>query len=314
MPKTFIRVVEAWVPSNDRTMLEYGGGLYGEATRFAAASRAMCFGRGEGLPGQAWEQRRPIVLKQFEGSYFQRTRTAHAEGLTCGIAVPIFAGDFLNAVLVLFCGDDQEHAGAIELWHNDPALGPDMTLVDGYYGNTAEAFEYVARRTSFRRGNGLPGIVWDGGKPLFIEDLGKSARFLRASTATRVGINRGFAVPCPVPTPDHFVMAFLSALGTPIVRRFETWEPDVGRERLQRSAGFCEVGGTLAPGVAGTVQQCGQGTIGKVLLTGAPAFSDNAAAEPAGVGDSAAAAGLQSLVAFPVLRDGRLVAAVAWYF
>ena len=32
--KTFIRVVEAWVPSADRSLLEFSGGMYGAATRF----------------------------------------------------------------------------------------------------------------------------------------------------------------------------------------------------------------------------------------------------------------------------------------
>ena len=113
--KTFIRASEVWVPSTDRTMLEWGGGLYRAAPRFAAISRTLCFGRGEGLPGQAWEQERPIVLKVVQGSYFRRTAAAHAEGITCGIAVPIYAGDFLTSVLVIFCGDDEAHAGAIEL-------------------------------------------------------------------------------------------------------------------------------------------------------------------------------------------------------
>lgn len=45
------------------------------------------------------------MLKQFDGSGFRRTQAATAEGLTCGIALPIFAGDLLTAVLVLFCGD-----------------------------------------------------------------------------------------------------------------------------------------------------------------------------------------------------------------
>ena len=312
--KTFIRAVEAWVPSSDRTLLEYGGGMVGQATRFGAASRTMCFGRGEGLPGQAWEQRRPIVLKQFEGSYFQRTEVAHADGLTCGIAVPIFAGEFLTSVLVLFCGDDEAHAGAIELWCNDPAEAPDMTLIDGYYGRTAEAFEYISRRTSFRKDNGLPGMAWGSGQPVFMEDLGKSARFLRAETATKVGINRGFAMPCPVPTDETYVMAFLSALGTPIVRRFESWEPDASRRRLRRKAGFCEMSGALHTAPDDTAPECGQGTIGKAFLTGVPAFSDNAASEPGSIGASAAATGLTSLVAVPVLRGGRLTAAVAWYF
>ena len=159
---SFIRALEVWVPSNDRSMLEFGGGHYGAATRFAAISRELCFGRGEGLPGQAWEAGHPIVLKEFEGSYFRRIAAARAEGLTCGIAVPIFAGDFLNAVMVIFCGDDAAHAGAIELWHNDPHESHDMTLVDGCYGSTGDTFEFISRSVSFRRGTGLPGMAWPG--------------------------------------------------------------------------------------------------------------------------------------------------------
>src|SRR5260221_7893246 len=112
--KTFVRVVELWTPDASGSLLEFGGGLYPDAPRFGAASRTMCFGRGEGLPGRAWEAGRPIVLKQFEGSYFRRTRLALAEGLSCGIALPVYAGDALRAVLLLFCGDDAEHAGAVE--------------------------------------------------------------------------------------------------------------------------------------------------------------------------------------------------------
>ena len=312
--KTFIRAVEVWVPSADRTMLEFGGGLYGKATRFEAMSRALCFGRGEGLPGQAWEQGKPIILKQFDGSYFRRTQAAHAEGLTCGIAMPIFAGDFLTSVLVLFCGDDAEHAGAIELWHNDPAESADMKLVDGYYGTTADAFEYISRHTTIRRGNGLPGMAWEAGLPVFVEDLGKGSRFLRAEAAVKVGINRGFAMPCAVQSPQHYVLAFLSALGTPIAQRTEIWMPDAARENLTLAGGFCERRGMIAPSAAMPVLECGQGTIGKVFLTGVPAVSDNAGSEPAGLGRIASEAGLETLVAVPVITEGRLVAAVAWYF
>jgi hypothetical protein len=227
--------------------------------------------------------------------------------------VPVFAGDFLSAVLLMFCGDDTEHAGAIELWHNNPRAGSDMALVDGYYGNTGDAFEMSSRRTLFRRGTGLPGMAWESDSPVFIEDLGKSARFLRADSATKVGINRGFAIPCPVPGDEHYVMAFLSALGTPIARRVEIWKPDAAREHLHLDGGFCEYAGTLAAGSRQALER-GQGTIGQLLLTGIPGISAEAASEPGGVGAAAGAAGLSSLVAMPVVRQGRLVAAVAWYF
>lgn len=312
--KTFIRVVEYWVPSGDRTYLEYGGGCYGRAARFGALSRSLCFARGEGLPGQAWEAGHPIVLKQFEGSPFRRTEAARAEGLTCGIAVPIFAGDFLTSVMVIFCGDDDAHAGAIELWHNDPAESKDMTLVDGYYGTTGEAFEFISRRTSLRRGHGLPGLAWERGVPVFMEDLGRGSRFLRAESAIQVGINRGFAMPCASREKRHYVLAFLSALATPIARRFEVWEPDPTRTRLHRVSGFCEVEGALGGAPDGPSLDRAQGTIGTPFLTGVPAASDHADSEPGDVGTAARRAGLQTLVAVPVLREGRLAAVVAWYF
>ena len=181
--KTFIRAVECWVPSVDRSLLEFGGGLYGEAGRFAHASRSLCFAFGEGLPGQAWEAGHPMVLKDLAGANFRRTAAAQAEGFSCGIALPIFAGEVLTSVLVIFCGDDDEHAGAIELWRNRPAESKDMTLVDGYYGTTGEAFEYSSRRTAFRRGHGLPGMAWDSGLPVFMHDLGLGSRASSAPTA-----------------------------------------------------------------------------------------------------------------------------------
>jgi hypothetical protein len=312
MTSTFIRVAEVWVPDAGRTLLEFGGGLYGRARRFGALSRSMCFGRGEGLPGEAWESGRPIVLQQFEGSNFRRTQAALAEGLTCGIALPIFAGELLTAVLVLFCGDDEAHAGAIEVWHNDPATGKDMTLADGYYGSTADAFEFISRRTSFRPGTGLPGLAWQSGLPVFMPDLGKGGRFLRADSAVKVGINRGFAIPCSTRGPDTYVMAFLSALATPIVRRFECWLPDPDGSTLRRREGFCESAGALDGGGAPVAR--GTGALGRALAHGVPVIAEHAADEPGAVGLAAAEHGLDSLVALPVLRDSRVVAVVGWYF
>ena len=326
LKKTFIKATEFWVPSRDRSFLEYGGGLYGTATRFGALSRTLCFARGEGLPGQAWEAGHPIVLRQFVGSYFQRTTAAHAEGLTCAIAMPIFAGDFLTSVLVIFCGDNDEgQAGAIELWHNDPAKSKDMTLVDGHYGNTGDAFEFISRRTSFRRGHGLPGQCWGTGMPVFLEDLGKASGFLRGDSAVKVGINRGFAVPCAAGRGGMYVLAFLSALATPIARRVEVWERQEGTEggagsdapaapQLRRVSGFCEALGSLAASTQALALEFGQGTIGQVLLTGVPGISNHADSEPVGLGAAAKEAGLKSLAAIPVIRDGRTVACVALYF
>jgi len=312
--RTFIRAVEVWMPDAGHTLLEWGGGLYPDAPRFGAISRTMCFGRAEGLPGQAWDSGHPIVLKKFEGSYFLRSRAAAAEGLTCGIALPFFHGESLSAVMVVFCGDNASHAGAIELWHSEPEVSPDMTLDDGYYGTTAEVFEFVARQTAFRKGFGLPGLAWDSGLPVFMPDLGKGTRFIRADSAVQVGINRGLAIPCSARGSGVWVMALLSALGTPIVRRVETWLPDATGRHLWRREGFCELRGTIGAGGDGERVEIGEGVLGQALVQRAPVIAEDAVQQPGAVGAVVGELGLQSVAAWPVLRDGRVAAVVAWYF
>jgi hypothetical protein len=311
---SFVRVVETWLPDRQGTLLEFSGGHFGTARRFAAISRTMCFGRGEGLPGRAWEAGRPIVLKDLAGPYFRRGEAALADGLACGVAMPVFAGERLTAVLTIFCGDDSERVGAIELWRNDPKASPDMTLDDGYYGATSEVFEFISRHTSFRRGTGLPGSVWQSGLPLFLPDLGKGGRFLRADSAEKVGINRGFALPCSTTDGAHYVMAFLSARGTPIVRRFETWLPDPPTGTLRRAEGFCERFGAVPPGDSGDAVLPGQGALGRAWSSGAPAIAQRATDEHAATAAAARLASLEAQVAIPVHRGGEVAAVVAWYF
>lgn len=293
---TFIRVVEVWVPDEPGTLLVLGSAHYGAATRFGASSRQMCFGRGEGLPGQAWEAGHPVVLKQFEGSAFRRTAAAHADGLSCGIALPVFQGDALKAVVLIFCGDGpsgtQQLAGAIELWRNEPAASKDLLLADGYYGATSEVFEFISRRTAFRKGTGLPGLAWESGLPVFMPDLGKGSRFMRADSAEKVGINRGFAIPCNSAGPDAYVMAFLSALDTPIVQRYETWLPGADGT-LRRTEGFCQTEGALE-GDAGPPGPA----LHRAYASATPQV------QPLGAG--------RSVVALPVLRAGQVAAVVAW--
>jgi len=309
--QTFIRAIEIWVPSKDRRRLELGSGLYGPLSEFETASHAMSFGFDEGLPGKAWAAGHPIVLKDLTGSYFKRGEVAEAAGLTCGVALPIFAGSFLLAVIVLFCGDDRDHVGAIELWHTPPGLN-EMSLVDGYYG-TAEVFEWSSRHTKFMRGTGLPGQIWETGMPVILEDLGRSRRFLRWESAERVGINRGIGIPCGHDANGVWVLTLLSALGTPIARRFEVWVPSDNGDRLFFHSGYCEEAADLKTlnGPASLSQ--GEGTLGYVWRSGTPAISGDLASEPAPIIASTQGTGLNTMIAMPVIVAGDFKAVVAWY-
>lgn len=272
--KTFIRTLEYWVPSDDASMLEFGGGLFGNAKRFEAATRNLCFGRGEGLPGQAWECGHPLMLKSLEAPGFRRAGAAKADGLTCAIALPVVVGEQLRAVVVLFCGDDDDHAGAIELWHNAPEDSSDMGLLDGYYGTTGDTFEFLSRSTSFRCGTGLPGRAWASQLPVFMPDLGRGSGFLRADSAIKVGINRGFAIPCDATNGQIYVLAFLSALATPIARQVDVWQPDAQASTLIHSFSFSEA--TAAAGVTSEKPLAiPQDLVGQVYASGVPAAQGN---------------------------------------
>jgi hypothetical protein len=314
--RTFVRVAEIWVPTPDGKQLRFLDGLYGPLHDFRAASELMRFGFDEGLPGKAWASGHPIILKKFENSYFKRTEAAHAVGLTCGVALPVFAADQLTAVVVLFCGDDDAHVGAIELWHNDPEKSYEMRLVDGYYGS-ADMFEFNSRHTKFPRGYGLPGRVWKANMPVLMKDLYNSRSFLRWQQAVEIGINRGLGIPYPhtsgQTSGETWAVTFLSARDTPIARRFEIWKPDAAGDALVFDAGDCDQNPDLASDYQSAAIGKGEGTIGEVWSSGVPAVRATLDGDPSPAARSAAAAGLNAMVAMPVMGEGRPKAVVTWY-
>ena len=56
-------------------------------------------------------------------------------------------------------------------------------------------FDAVTRATPFPRGVGLPGRVWDSGRPVWIEDVTRDANFPRAVVAAREGLHGAFGFP-----------------------------------------------------------------------------------------------------------------------
>jgi len=311
--KTFIRVVELWVPDRTRTKLEFGGCLCSaEYSEFKAVSENALFAYDEGLPGKAWASGHPVILTKFANSYFKRTDEAIEAGLTCGVALPVFAGEFLMAVMVLFCGDDERHVGAIELWHNDAERSHEMALVDGYYG-TADMFEFNSRHTRFPRGFGLPGRTWKAGMPVIIKDLHNSKAFLRWEEATEIGINCGVGIPYHTGIGQTWVMTFLSAQATPIAQRFEIWLPDENRSALVFHSGDCSKGTDLASLYAGKSIGKGEGSIGGAWATGMPAINEHLKADGSVAATLARTSGMNQIVVLPVIEAAQLNAMLAWY-
>lgn len=309
--RPFIRAAEIWVPSEDKSRLVFKDGSYGPLTAFRNVSERMEFRRDEGLPGKAWATGHPVILKEFANSYFKRTAEAKLAGLTCGTALPVFSGSELKAVLVLFCGDDDAHVGAIELWQNNPDESYEMKLSEGYYGS-AEMFEFNSRHTHFPRGFGLPGRVWKRNMPLVVKDLLRSTAFLRWQEAVEVGINRGIGIPYASPSCTS-VLVLLSARDTPIARRFEIWIPNETNDALVFDSGDCDQNTLLAEGYQAVKLGKGEGTIGNVWQSEVPAINPRLADNGSAPETSAIAAGLNMVIALPYFVAGQLKAVVAWY-
>jgi hypothetical protein len=305
--KTFIKVIEIWIPDKDRTQLVFGSGLYGAFSEFKSASEQQHFAYDEGLPGKAWSQGHPIVLTRFEDSYFKRTMAAKKAGLTSGIALPIFSGDFLLAVVLFLCGDDEFHAGAIEVWTNNLGQKDTLRVVDGYYG-TLENFENSSRMVSMPKGKGIPGLAWETGMPVLVEDIGKANEFIRAADAQLAGITTGISIPIGNEGTQTYVMTFLSAKDTPIAKRIQIWVPE-GNQLVCRQ-GHSKNSNDLAEMFETLTVNKGVGALGRVWLTGMPLITGNLE-DP---DYKPELDNLSSMLAIPVIQQGKLRAIVTFLF
>jgi DNA-binding CsgD family transcriptional regulator len=81
-------------------------GRGGEPSAFEAATRAMEFAAGEGAPGRAYAEGRPVIAEDLcADPSFGRPSAARALGLTSGAAFPAVGGDETLAVLTFYSTD-----------------------------------------------------------------------------------------------------------------------------------------------------------------------------------------------------------------
>ncbi len=108
-------------------------------------------------------------------------------------------------------------------------------------------FEEMTRQLSFPPGVGLPGRVWEQGRPLWAADVIDDPRFLRLGVAAREGLHAALFVPVTadgrtlgvlelmsrtVRQPDEELLLMLTAFGTEIGQLIERRRVEDDRERL----------------------------------------------------------------------------------
>jgi PAS domain S-box-containing protein len=97
----------------------------------------------------------------------------------------------------------------IEICHNDSHSTPE--------------FDQLTHNSAFKKGVGLPGRIWETGKPLWIDNVVKDENFPRAPVALREDLRGAFGFPILIGTEVWGVFEFLS----PEIR-----EPDDALMRL----------------------------------------------------------------------------------
>ena len=270
-----IKAAEVWLPDSSGRFLALGSSHYGALHEFESASKSLAFAFGEGLPGQTWERRTPLLWRDLSSEHFQRTELAQQAGIECGLSIPIICGEFLLAVVVLFCsnGETDQACGAIEIWGNLDHNPNELKLCDGYYGHL-EQFEWLSRRLTIMRGRGLPGLAWDNNQPVIMNNLTQSTTFLRSRAAADCGLNTGLSIPFFTDDKQVQVVTFLSNNAAPIASRFEIWVPDPHHECLIFQSGYCADAGELNEHYTNRSYAKGHGVLGEVWLTGRPLIAE----------------------------------------
>jgi len=109
-------------------------------------------------------------------------------------------------------------------------------------------FETTNRNTTFKRGEGFPGRVWEAGEPVWVTDIAASS-FPRSSVAARSGLHATFGFPVllggqtlgvmeffsrDVREPDEDLLNMMASLGSQIGQFIERKRSEVEREQSER--------------------------------------------------------------------------------
>ncbi len=123
--------------------------------------------------------------------------------------------DALRACVDAVCAFNSWPVGHVYQCHDDE---PDILVpTDIWHLDEPDrfaTFRRVTNETTFKRGIGLPGRVFQSGKPAWIVDVTKDANFPRAKQADDIGVKAGFAVPILVGDKVAAVMEFFTAEAT----------------------------------------------------------------------------------------------------
>jgi hypothetical protein len=165
------------------------------------------FAPGEGLPGRAWKNQFPEVLRDVSHSdSFVRAAAAATFDLSTGLAFPVASEDTVEALLVMLSTKTTPMARAIEVWKPSETERK-LVLHAAEYEDAQELELPLSATTDF--GVGLVGRAWSEGFPQVLnapEELGAA----RAESALRTEIAGGIALPILIGNRVRAVVSLVS--------------------------------------------------------------------------------------------------------
>jgi PAS domain S-box-containing protein len=98
------------------------------------------------------------------------------------------------------------------LWHVDRQANV-LRCVDVWHAPELDAteFEKMSRESTFERGTGLPGRVWQSGKPFWINEITKDDNFPRIAVAAKEGVRSAFGFPILLGGEVYGIIEFFSS-------------------------------------------------------------------------------------------------------
>jgi len=137
----------------------------------------------------------------------RRLAAQHAAALA--LAESASLGDATPRILRAICGSLGWAHGALWQVSADRA---DLRCVETWHepGLSLDRFEEVSRQTHFSPGVGLPGRVWQSGRPAWIPDVVADANFPRAKIAAAEGLHGALGFPIVMGSQVLGVMEFFS--------------------------------------------------------------------------------------------------------
>lgn len=150
---------ESWLPDDSRRELMLGTGYYSHLERFRRMSQYIRFPYGAGLPGEVWQTGMPRLINPLGDSIeFLRASGAHAEGLHCGMALPLISDDdMLRSVFVMLSSECSPLARVFQIW--TPLSGTREFELSDTATCGVKNLECLASELHYSPGEGLVGRV-----------------------------------------------------------------------------------------------------------------------------------------------------------